>query len=105
MAKESIDSESTFFWRFLFYILMTPITLLLVLFGRKQWKDLLHPFKYYLEYFFQPKFTVLMIFTNIFCFIGSAFLSDKEILFLANRPSDILSGHFYTLVTAGFMHA
>jgi hypothetical protein len=41
---EDIESESKFIWKFILHILITPITLLLVIFKKKEFKDLFQPF-------------------------------------------------------------
>ena len=103
---EDIESESKFIWKFIWHILITPITLLLVLFKKKEFADLFRPFTELFKFIFQPKFTVSIIIINTFIFFGSIyFLSDQMFNSLINYPADLLNLKFYTLITAGFLHA
>ena len=100
-----IKSESKFIWMLILHILLTPVTLLLILFKRKEFKDLFRPFYDVIEYIFEPKFTMSIIILNILIFIGSFFLSNQTFTSLINYPSDIFSLRFYSLITSGFLHA
>ncbi len=103
---EEIESESKFIWKFILHILITPITLLLILFKKKEWKDLLQPLKDLLKFIFEPKCTISIIIINILIYFGSLyFLSESAFNNFINYPSDILNLKFYTLITAGFLHA
>jgi membrane associated rhomboid family serine protease len=100
-----IKSESKFIWSFIWYILITPITLILVLLRKKKFDELFLPFKKLSQFIVEPKFTISIIFTIIITFILSFFISDNMFNNLINYPTDILNFRFYTLITAGFLHA
>ena len=68
---EEIQSESKFIWNLIFHIIITPITLLLVIFGKKDFKSLFQPFVDIVKFIFEPKFTITIIILNIAIFITS----------------------------------
>lgn len=103
--KDQITSESKFIWKFIGLVLLTPITLIQVLFKKKEFSDLFLPFKYLFHFIFEPKFTITIIGINILIFIISAFLPEQTLLNFAQYPSDLFTAKFYTIFTAGFMHA
>ena len=103
---EEIESESKFIWKFIWHILITPITLLLVIFKKKEFKDLFQPFTDLFKFIFEPKFKIAIIIINVVLFFGSLFfLSEQMFNSFINYPTDLLDFRFYTLITAGFLHA
>ncbi|MCF7872033.1 rhomboid family intramembrane serine protease [Candidatus Woesearchaeota archaeon] len=102
--KTEIQSESKFLWKFIGLLLLTPATLILMLFGKRKPKDLFAPFKYLYQFIFEPKFTITLIIINIAVFIISLFLPEQTLLSLIQYPADLLIRP-YTLITAGFLHA
>jgi membrane associated rhomboid family serine protease len=100
-----IDSETKFIWKIIFHVLMTPITLILVLFKKKEPKDLLQPFRDIIQFIFAAKFTITIIIINIFIFIISLFFTDSLIMALINYPSNLITLRLHTLLTSGFLHA
>jgi len=102
---KEIRSESKFIWKLILNILLTPITLLQVIFKKKESKDLFQPFTDIVKFIFEPKFTITIIIVNIVIFISSGFFSEKLLYSLINYPSHLLNLRLYTLVTAGFLHA
>jgi membrane associated rhomboid family serine protease len=102
---ELIDSESKFIWKIILRILMLPITFVMVLFGKKEFKELFEPIRLFFEFIFEAKLTITLIIINTAIFIWSAFWSDATINALIAYPSDLLSTRVYTLITAGFLHA
>ena len=102
---EEIDSESKFVWKIILRILMLPITFIMVLFGKKEFKELLEPLRLFFVFIFEAKFVILLIFLNVAIFIWSAFWSDATINLLVSYPKDLLSLKAYTLITSGFLHA
>ncbi len=103
---KDIDSETMFILRMIFYILITPITLILVIFRVRRWDDLLEPFRVLFEFIFEPKLTITLILANIIVFFASIFfMNDAGITKFINYPQDLLDFRFYTLITAGFFHA
>ena len=102
---KKIQSETNFLWKFVFHILLTPFTLILVLFKKKEWMDLLLPFKDFMVFIFEPKFTISIIILNFITFVASFFLSQELFNSFISYPSDFLGARAYTLLTSGFLHA
>ncbi len=102
-----IQSESRFFWRFVFHILITPFNLILVLLGKKRVVDLFRPFYDLIKFIFEPKFTIFIAITNlVVSFLGFFYFNDATFNLLMKYPSDILSfRRFYSIITNGFIHA
>ncbi len=100
-----IRSESKFIWKFIWQIIITPITLLFILFRKKEAKELFRPFIDLGKFIFEPKVTFFIIVINVIIFIASLFFSEALFNTLVNYPSDLFSKRWYTLFTAGFLHA
>jgi membrane associated rhomboid family serine protease len=101
-----IRSETEFVWRFLWDIIKTPLTLILIVFKRKEIEDLFRPFKDLFKFVFEPKFTISIIILNIIMFfISFLILTEQQFINLINYPSDLINLRFQTLITAGFLHA
>jgi membrane associated rhomboid family serine protease len=105
-CMEDIRSENRFVWKFIWQTILTPVTFILVLLKKKELSDLFLPFSEIFRFIFEPKFTITMIIINIAAFMASVFLmSEQAVNSLVNYPSDLLSHRYYTLITAGFLHA
>jgi membrane associated rhomboid family serine protease len=103
---KTIRSESQFIWKFIFQIIITPFTLLMVIFKKRTIKDLFNPFISFFHFIFEAKFTITIIIMNIILFfISFIFLSENQFMVLVNYPSDLLNLRLHTLITSGFMHA
>ena len=103
---ENIESESKFLWSLVLHILLTPFTLLLVIFKKKDFGDLFQPFYDIIVFIFQSRFTISIIILNVLAFFGSRYyLNEQGFNGLINYPSDLLDFRYYTLITAGFLHA
>ena len=102
---EEVESESKFFWKIILHIIILPITLFLVIIGKKEFKELFEPIRLFFEFIFQAKFTLALIIINSVIFIWSAFWNESTIDLLMSYPSDLLSSRAYTIITSGFMHA
>lgn len=102
---KEINSESKFIWSFLLGILLTPVTLVQIIFKKKQIKDLFKPFNNLIKFIFEPKFTITIIIINILVFFLSMFFSKNLFNSLMNYPNDLFSLRFYSLFTSGFLHA
>lgn len=102
---EDINSESKFLWKIILRILMLPITFVMVLFGKKEFKELFEPIRLFFLFMFEAKFTIILIIANVIIFIWSSFLDEATINLLISYPSDLLSLRAYTLITSGFLHA
>src|SRR3989338_288033 len=71
-----IESESQFVWKFIWNILLTPITLVMIIFKKKQVGDLFKPFADFFRFVWEPKFTVMIILLNIAAFFYSSTFSE-----------------------------
>jgi membrane associated rhomboid family serine protease len=100
-----IDSESQFIWKFILKIILTPYTLLLVLFHKKEFSELFEPFNLLFHFLFQAKLTILLILINIIIFIASLFVASVALSPFMMYPQDLFSLRAYSLITAGFLHA
>jgi membrane associated rhomboid family serine protease len=103
---KEIQSESKFIWKLLWHILLTPITFILVLLGKKELKDLFQPFYDVSEFIFEPKLTLtIIIITTITSFYAWNFMSIETMDNLVNYPKDILSiNRWFVLISSGFIH-
>tara|TARA_Y100000310_G_scaffold330486_1_gene402212 strand:+ start:983 stop:1792 length:810 start_codon:yes stop_codon:yes gene_type:complete len=101
----AIESESTFFLKLLWHIVLTPFTLLLVVLGKKEPSEILKPFSLLFEFLIAAKFTLSLIVLNIGMFFFSLTLTQEVLNGLILYPSDVLSLKLYTLISAGFLHA
>ena len=104
-TQNKITSEGMFFFYLIKEILVWPISLILVLFGKEKIDSLEKPFKLISDFFKEAKFTQTIIILNFIFYIVSAFLPENILLHLVNSPSNMLSGRLYSLVTSGFLHA
>ena len=102
---QKIQSETTFIWKLIVNILKTPLTLILILFKKKQFKDLFQPLNDLWLFIIEPKFTITLISLNILIFVISLFLSENLLTQFLNYPSDLFTIRSYSLLTAGFLHA
>jgi membrane associated rhomboid family serine protease len=102
---ESIRSESKLFWKLLFHLISTPVTLLQVMSGKKQAGELFKPFYELLAFLFEPKFTILMILANCGLYVWCLYQSPAALSELINYPSNLFGPKAYTLITSGFVHA
>ncbi len=101
-----IRSENRFVWSFIWHILLTPVTLILIILGKKKPSELFRPFRELFRFIIEPKFTITVIVINIAVFFISFYiLNEQTVNSLVNYPSDLLNHRFYTLITAGFLHA
>ncbi|MFH1431758.1 MAG: rhomboid family intramembrane serine protease [archaeon] len=103
---KEIEPESKFLLKLIYDVLLTPVTLVLVMLGKREWGDLFKPFYDMYEFLFEAKFTITIIIANVAVTIFAAFfLSSETFNALINYPSNLLDyRRYYTLVTAGFLH-
>jgi len=103
--EEHIQSELKFVWTLIYHILLSPITLILVLLKKKRMSDLTKPFRLVRNFFFAARFTSNIILINLFLFPIWFFLPDQWFNFFVSHPSDLITFHWHTLITSGFMHS
>jgi membrane associated rhomboid family serine protease len=103
----SIKSESSFILHLSMSILLLPISLILWIFGRRDFLKRHSPFKEIFNFLFSAKATSFLVLINILCFIFVVVLSAYSPDFasqLIRYPSDFLSIRAYSLITSGFIH-
>lgn len=103
----SIKSESLFILHLSINVLLLPISLILWIFGRRNFLKKHSPFKEIFSFLFSAKATTFLVFTNILCFVFVVVLSAYSPDFvsqLIRYPSDFLSIRAYSLLTSGFIH-
>ena len=103
---KKIRSESEFLLKLLARIILWPFRLVQVLLGRKRKTELFKPWQDLVRFVFEPRFTITIIIINIAIFLLQPVLVqygffNRLILY----PVDLLNLKFYTLFTAGFLHA
>jgi len=86
-------------------IILLPITLILVLFGARKGKELLQPLIILKGFLLQSKTIFTLGLINIIIFFIVIIFQERLLEYFVMYPNDFLSGRFYTLITAGFMHA
>ncbi|MBI2139502.1 rhomboid family intramembrane serine protease [Candidatus Woesearchaeota archaeon] len=102
---EPIRSETRFVWALLRGVLLAPLALVLMLFGKRKLSDVLSPFKELFLFVTEPKLTITLITINIFVFILAGFLPVEIVSKGALSPSTAVEFYFLPLLTAGFLHA
>lgn len=100
-----IRSESKFLFDEFVNILKWPFILIMFLVGKRKLSDVLNPLKQLIKWFFEPKFTAIMIITNVVIFFASLFFSEQFFMSLIQFPKDIFSLRIFSLISAGFLHA
>ena len=102
-----IKSESKFLGKLLLEIIKTPITLILILFGKREFKEIFKPFREIYEFIFEAKFTAnIIIITTITTLIGWLLLPSEIFMKLLNYPQDILYyDRIFALFSSAFIHA
>lgn len=103
----SIKSESLFILHLSMNILLLPISLILWIFGRREFLKKHSPFKEIFNFLFSAKATSFLVLINILCFIFVVVLSAYSpdfVSLLIRYPSDFLSIRAYSLITSGFIH-
>lgn len=112
MAKE-VESDLKYAWKLLKSILMLPVTLLLVLVKKKKPGELLSPLKHIWDYFWEAKFTAVLIIINIavflFLMIYMAPMTEQQQIQFGNRylfdgPSTLMSLNAFAFVANWFVH-
>ncbi|MFP4423979.1 MAG: rhomboid family intramembrane serine protease [Candidatus Woesearchaeota archaeon] len=96
-----MESESRFVLRQLKFLLMLPITLVLILLKKRNLGELKKPFHDFCSFFFEPRITITLITVNLITYILQFFLPvqqyffQPEHLFTLNLPPIILSWFFH----------
>ena len=103
--KEQITSETILILKLFWYILISPITIIQIILRKKEPSELFRPIQEIIIFLFEAKFTITIVIINILIFFGLPFIFPDLLNSLILRPSDLLQFKFYTLITAGFLHA
>ena len=103
---EEIESETQFIWKLILHTILTPITIILVLFKRREPKDIFQPITDIFKFIFEPRFTIgIIILTILVSFAAWTFLTESQFLNLAIYPSDIFHpSRYFSIITSGFLH-
>ena len=105
-TKKKIDTETQFLWKLIFDILLIPISLLLMLFGKKKKENLFLPIKDITTFLTEAKFTFAIIVINFFMFFVEFFLPASTLQSLFHYSVDLfILQRLYSFITAGFIHA
>ncbi|MFH2028591.1 MAG: rhomboid family intramembrane serine protease [Nanoarchaeota archaeon] len=109
---ENIESESKFFWKLFKDLLLLPITLILVIFKKKRFDDLVHPFKDLLKFIFEPKVTITLVIINIVIYFTVSILYSMGVInnifinsYLINTTDHFLNFRIVPIVGSWFFHA
>lgn len=97
-----MHSETRFLLKFIWGLILLPFRLVGRLFGKKT--RVSEPFDLAKEFFFEAKATAILIIILAICFVISIFLPEQLWLNLAQQPSDLFEGRWWTLITTGFLH-
>ena len=106
MEPSKITSESAFVWRQILFFLKLPFLLIMVLAGRRDFGELLNPFRDLFAFLGAAKATLVLIIVNIAVFALEVFyLGPDRVLELAFQPSDIVELNLLPIVASWFLHA
>jgi membrane associated rhomboid family serine protease len=111
VAKE-ISSESKLVWNLLKSTVLFPFRLVMVLFGKKDAKELSAHLKDLWEFFFEAKATAVLILLNIIIFflvalwLAPTYGGEKFITnYFVDHPKNLLTGKIVPILGSWFMHA
>ena len=100
-----IKSETKAVFSLAWHIIKLPFLLLLVLFGKREFREIISPIKDFIYEIFRPKVTIALCFLLIVTSFIGFFLQEHLFELFVNYPNDIFSTRFYTILTHGFLHA
>ena len=103
--RREISSEATTLLEFIKSAILLPYNFLMYMSGKKSFSHVRRPLDVMISFFTEAKFTVTIISINVAMFIISQFFPSRWISVLGISPVNMLEGRFYTLITAGFLHA
>ncbi len=112
MTKE-VKPDYQHAWEILKSIFLLPITLLMVIFGKDELKELLEPLKEIWEYFWDAKFTAILIILNIVIsvalifFLGGMPEAQQEMFakqYLLDGPAQLKSLNIIPFIANWFVH-
>ncbi len=103
--EHNISSETATLLRFLRSIIVLPFNTIMYISGKKRLRDLTEPLEIIRVFLTEARFTMLMFTLNVTIFFLSAFFPQELIYMLGVSPLNLIKGRFYTLITAGFLHA
>jgi membrane associated rhomboid family serine protease len=104
---EDIDSESVFVWKFLFHVIITPITIILVLFGKKEPSSILQPFIDLFRFFTRAKAVMFLVLANVLASVSAWYLLSADgFENLVSHTTDLfVPSRYYSFISSGFIHA
>jgi len=95
-------------------VILLPLTLILILFKKKELSDLFNPIKDLWEYFWDAKFTAILVISNVLFFlftvvyVGTMPEAQQETFskrYLLDGPSNLLSLNIVPFVVSWFVHS
>jgi len=99
-----VDSESKFLLEFIMTVLLYPITLILVLLGKRSGSELLKPITLPVRFMVQAKATALMMLVLVIVYFAEVFLIT-DFSNLVFRPEHIWTLSYIPLIASWFLHA
>ncbi|MFH1642046.1 MAG: rhomboid family intramembrane serine protease [Nanoarchaeota archaeon] len=109
---QNIKSESKIAWKLFKDILMLPVNLLLLVFGKKSISDVLRPVSDIFRFIFEAKVTIWLVILNIIIYFGVTFLLITGIieesfidLYFIGTTRGFLNLDFPPLIGSWFFHA
>ncbi|MBU0461913.1 MAG: rhomboid family intramembrane serine protease [Nanoarchaeota archaeon] len=107
-----VESEAKFIWKIIKFFLLFPITLVLVLFKKKEVGALFEPIKDAWLFFWQAKVTASLIIINIMLYFTIVLLLILGVIpehfveaYFINHPGDIFQFKIIPLFGSMFFHA
>lgn len=104
MNKE-IETEMKFIWKQLLFILKFPFLLIMVIFRKKDAKELFEPISDFWKFVTEPKVTFGLMLAIIAVFIAEIFMSSEFLESLVFQPHQILQLNFIPMISSWFLHA
>lgn len=118
---KEVESESKHVWKIIKDLALLPITLILILFRKKDFGELFKPIKDVWEFFWDAKVVAILILLNVgvFLFFIADDMTGNKITgihsqeefekfgekYLASGPKSIKEGNFIPFIASWFMHA
>ncbi|MFP4118076.1 MAG: rhomboid family intramembrane serine protease [Candidatus Woesearchaeota archaeon] len=103
--KNRISSETATLIDLLRLTIVLPFHLIMYLLGKEDFKEVVGPFRTIVSFLTEARFTVIIISINVVMFVASLFFPSAWISMLGISPLNLFEGRWYTLITAGFLHA
>ncbi|MBU0614529.1 MAG: rhomboid family intramembrane serine protease, partial [Nanoarchaeota archaeon] len=103
--RQEIESEMKFVWKQILFILKLPITIILVLFKKKEAKDLFEPLNDFWKFVTEPKVTFSLMMVIIAVFIAELYMPTSLLQSLIFKPEHLWNLNFVPMIASWFLHA